>query len=209
MPGPVLIVNPNSREEVSTAIRQQLADWTGAPFEVVTMPQNPAFISTQAEIDACGLEVEALVRARPDARAVIIACYAQPGLAALRATETRPVIGIQDAAVAAALGLAGGFGVIALAQGAIARHARHLETLGLSRWCRGEVALRSPLPPDAQLLEALCDCAGALKRQGARTIVLGCAGLGAWAAPLAARSGLPVIDPVRAALWSLGAASHG
>lgn len=191
----ILVINPNSREAVTEAIRCSLA---GLPVECVTMPQNPAFIATEAEIAACGVEVEALAAARPDARALVIACYAQPGLAALRAREARPVVGVQDAAVAAAIALGGPFGVIALAEPAIPRHLAHLRALGVDRHLAAETALTGP--PD---LPGLLACGQRLAARGARSVILGCAGLGEFRAPLQDRLGLPVIDPVLAAMGAL------
>ncbi len=194
----VLVINPNSREAVTEAIRLSLA---GLPVECVTMPQNPAFIATPEDIAACGREVEALAAARPDASALVIACYAQPGLAALRARERRPVVGVQDAAVAAAIALGGPFGVIALAEPAIPRHLAHLRSLGLAHHMAAETALEAE--PD---LPGLLAYGRRLAAQGARSVILGCAGLGGFRAPLQDRLGLPVIDPVSAAMGALMAA---
>ena len=72
-----------------------------AGIECVTMPRNPSVIVTDEDVVSCGVEVEKLVATRPDAGAIIIACYAQPGLLALRRTSSRPVAGrLPDVSVA-------------------------------------------------------------------------------------------------------------
>lgn len=197
---PILVINANSVEKDTLAIRAAIArECVGlGPIETVDIPDNPANIATPEDIEIAGRRVAALVESRPDARAFVIACYAQPGLDAARGIATVPVIGIQDGAVETAIGRGGRFGVIALSEGAIVRHLRYLEGKGWTGSLAGEVALERGAADD--LFARLVTAGERLKAIGASQVILGCAGLAAHRGPLEAALGVSVIDPTVASV---------
>lgn len=193
---PILVINPNSRRSVTDAIAAAVRTPGRRPVECVTAIEAPAYIMSEADIALAARATIAHAAAHPGAAAVVIACYAQPGLAELRQRLSCPVVGIQDAAIATALACGAHFGVIALSQQAIPRHLRRIGDLGLSGRLAGEIALDCPAdaPADAQAA-ALVRAGQSLADGGADCVILGCAGLSRWRGPLTDRLGLPVLDP--------------
>ena len=150
------------------------------------------------------------IRAEP-AHAYVIACASDPGLEAARAATGRPVLGVFRAAIAAAAVRAERFGVIAIVQASIARHALALRAMGLEQRLAAEVALDvdmdtllDPVAARDRLVDAARRCVAA----GAGAVVLGCTGMAGHRAAIEQACGAPVIEPCQAgaamALLALG-----
>lgn len=204
--GPILVVNPNSNRAVTAGIDAALDVFrlAGAPpIECSTLEEGPFGIESQRDADAVVMPLVRLVEARADAGAVVIACYSDPGLDACRSVSAAPVLGIGEAGVLAAMARADRFGVLAMSEGSIARHRRHLRRMGVSERLAGERALGIGVDEGARgagTFARLLSVGDALRGDGAEALVLGCAGLAHHRARLEAALGLPVIDPVQAAV---------
>jgi allantoin racemase len=137
---------------------------------------------------------------RPDA--YVIACFGDPGLNSARATVDVPVLGIAQAAMHAAALLAGDFSVVTSMSATVPR-AWELARYYTPRQCLGVHATDIPvlrIDADPGTVEPIGDhCERALKTDGSHAIVLGCAAMARFAAPLHRRLGVPVIDGVAAA----------
>jgi Asp/Glu/hydantoin racemase len=144
------------------------------------------------------------VEADAESAAFVIACYSDPGLHVCREGVARPVFGIAEAAVLTALARGDRFGVIAIAQRSIRRHARHLRELGLTERLAGERPLDMSVAETASgegtLARMIAVGRELTERDGADVIVMGCAGMARHRAPLEAALGVPVIDPTQAAV---------
>ncbi len=117
---------------------------------------------------------------RESADVYIIACASDPGIDALRAVTTRPVLGIFRSAVATAVARAERFGVIGLVESSKARHRTALRAMGLEDRLAGEIALNvsmDALLDPAAARSALIVAAKGLAAMGAETIILGCTGM--------------------------------
>jgi len=199
----LLVINPSSSAQMTAAISAGLDGFSrlgGPTIECLRIEDGPITISTEAEILRCSLQVGNIVAQRTDAAAVVIACYAQPGLHYARSRTTAPVIGIQDAAVLTALNLADRFGVIALSPASINRHLRNLRWLGVEHRLAGEVVLTPGGEGDEALLAAMVEAGQQLKTKGAQAVIFGCAQFSAYRAGVEEALGLPVIDPTQAAV---------
>ncbi|MEM7176704.1 MAG: aspartate/glutamate racemase family protein [Pseudomonadota bacterium] len=207
MPGPILFINPNSDTRVTGSIAEAARFDDRAnerlSLEFLTIASAPRTISTDQDVREASDKVCDIVRSRPDAAGFVIACFSDPGLEAAQALTRVPVIGIQRASVAAAIAIAGKFGVIALSDRSIPRHKAEYAKLGVSGHLAAEVGLSDVSALAAGTSEAAFqESLGAgrtLIDRGARSIVLGCAGFSPRRAALQARLGVPVIDPVKAA----------
>lgn len=209
----ILVLNPNSNERVTRGLEAGLAGCRaqlGAELEFATLAEGPFGIESDEDIRRVEPLVEAAIAARDDCDACVIACYSDPGLERCRAATDRPVYGMQESALAAAIACGGQFGVLALSDRSIERHLAYLDRLGLRSRLAGERAL------DVSVDEAAGDPA-VLQRvvargrelvteDGARTVVLGCAGLAGLQAQAADALGVPVIEPVQAAVGFAAAA---
>ena len=109
-----------------------MADGMGLRIACLTLSEGPPGIESQAQADLVIPPLLSLADTRHDAAGFVIACFGDPGLHALRDRTTKPVLGIQEAAVASALTLGQRFGVIAILPASIPRpparlrrHGRH------------------------------------------------------------------------------------
>ncbi len=201
----VLVINPNSNPQVTRGISealQPLRTAGGPEIECVTLADGPFGIETDEHVEQVALPLRRMVVSRQDADAFVIACYSDPGLQVCRKATAKPVFGIQESGMFAALSRGDRVGVIALGPRSIARHLRYLRQLGLIERLAGERPLnlsvaQSERPETAdRLLEV-----GAVLRDtdGADVLVLGCAGMARHRSGLEAALSLPVIDPTQAA----------
>lgn len=209
----VLVINPNSSTRVTSAIDRAVNPAVGAGerhLRCVTLDDGPAGIVTQADADLAATLVATYVAAHDaDADAFVIACFSDPGVVAARERTRRPVVGIGEAGMLAALSMGQSVGVVAVAQPSIPRHMRYWRMLQLDRRVAGERALDVPVDQsgDADVAFArMVETGRALRdRDDADVLLLGCAGMADLRLPLEKELGLPVVDPCQAgaalALW--------
>lgn len=207
MPSEIFVLNPNSSAVMTAAMDaglDGLRQISPLPIRCERSLEAPIGIQSDADVVLAGQLVQPIV-AQSDAAAFIIACFSDPGLEEARAR--RPdlaLIGIAEAAYYAALQLGKRFGVISLSASSVARHAVHIERLGLS------ARLAADRPVDMTVAEAGCADtaygemleAGRMLRDTDRAdvVILGCAGMGVHRARLQDALGCPVVDPVQAAV---------
>jgi len=202
----IRVINPNSNTEVTQQMSLALDGLRlpgGPRIDCITFADAPFGIENVDHINQVIPMLEQHVQTDQAADAFIIACYSDPGLDNCRALTTRPVFGIQNSGVLAAMALGRRFGVIALSQAAIGRHLIYLEQMGVL----SSLAAERPLGMSVAECEApeayshIADLARALRDEdGAECLVLGCAGMARHRAQLAEETGLPVVDPTWAAV---------
>ena len=213
----ILVVNPNSNEAVTRGLDEALAPLRfvdGPAIRCRTLAEGPFGIETQADAESVTMPLRALVAGDNEADAVIIACYSDPGLHVCREATTRPVFGIAECGVLAALARADRFGVIAIASRSIARHTRYLRQMALTDRLAGERPLEMSVAETASgegTLARMVAVGRELRdRDGAGAIVMGCAGMARHRRPLEDELGVPVIDPTQAAVtMAIGAVALG
>jgi Asp/Glu/hydantoin racemase len=205
--GPIVVVNPNCTVAVTEAIDVALRPWRmegGPAIECVTLAEGPPGIETQAQVEQVVQPICRLVRARTDAAAFVIACFSDPGLHAAREATRRPVLGIAECGLLAALTLGERFGILAILKSSMPRHLRYVRQLGLQARFAGELPLGLgvvELADEARTLRRMIEAGGALRdNHGANVLVLGCAGMAQYRRALADAISLPVVDPTQAAV---------
>jgi Asp/Glu/hydantoin racemase len=137
------------------------------------------------------------------ASAFVIACFSDPGLAALREQSARPVLGIAESAVLTAMTMGQRFGIISILSRSIPRHMRFLGAMGVMDRLAADLPLElgvAALADRGRTWDRLVSVGRSLRDQhGAEVVILGCAGMAHYRADLAAELGRPVIDPSQAA----------
>jgi Asp/Glu/hydantoin racemase len=217
----ILLINANTTEAITdrlVAIAQAMAP-QGVVFAGATGRFGARYIASRAaSAVAAHAALDAYAEHGAGAEAVLIGCFGDPGLDALREIAPVPVLGLADAAGAEAMRLAPRFGVVTggaawkpmleefyAARGTGARLAG-VRTVAPSG---GEIA-RDPDGALALLAEA---CRASAEQDGAGAVILGGAGLAGLAARLAPRVPVPVICSVeagvRAAIAALGRGPAG
>ena len=208
----ILVINPNSNESVTDGLRKALAGFeASADIECCTLAEGPFGIETDEDRAAVVPMIVERIRTSPLFDAYVIACYCDPGLVVCRERFDRPVFGIQESALQAAVDGGRRFGVLALSEDSIRGHLPYIERLGLASRLAGE------LPLDVTVDESAND-PGTLDRiivqgrrliddYGADVLVLGCAGMAAHRERAAKALSVPVIEPVEAAVAAALAAT--
>lgn len=202
----ISVLNPNSSLDTTQAMRTGSMDVVArltVDVSFDTLADTPAAIETQADVEQVVLPVLAHFRER-DADAYVIGCFSDPGLHLCRAELSRPVVGIAEAAYAEAVGLGLRFGVISIVHASIARHRRQIRAYGYESFLAGDRSLDlgvAALADADHSIERLVDLGSTLRdRDGAEALILGCASMGIYRPKIEAELGLPVVDPVQAAI---------
>ena len=203
----VLVVNPNSNESVTRLIERALqsrsADY-GLDITCSTLAEGPFGIESDEDIDAVVPLIVSEICGNDDYDAFVIACYSDPGLNECRAISAKPVFGIHESAVSLSATYGQQFGVLALGRESIQRHIAYIRQLGYQSFHAGERPLNISVDEaanDPDVLQKIIDTGGCLvEEDGAEILILGCAGLAAHRKAAQQEIGVPVIDPVEAAV---------
>lgn len=199
----IVVINPNSSEEMTKDIRRTAEEFVGDRFEVITVltPGAPEFIDGYAD-DAAALPgmIEIVKKMESDADAFIIACHGDPGIDVLKEISHKPVVGIGEASMKIATMLGHKFSVLTTSRKSIAGKEAEVEQYRLMS------SLASVRVPDEEKeYETETDAyyeAGVLARDidNAEVMVLGCAGLTGLDEVLTKRLNVPVLDGIKCAL---------
>lgn len=208
----ILVINPNSNQAVTDGLSEALAPLAlpgVVEIECATLSEGPFGIETQFHADSVLLPLRDLILRRDDADAYVVACYSDPGLALCRETTPKPVYGIQESGLFAALQRGARVGVIALGPKSIARHLPYIRALGLDGRLAGERPLHLSVAEsedDSAFPRVLEVARELVEMDMADTLVLGCAGMAGHRMKLSQAMGLPVTEPTQAAVvQALGA----
>ena len=203
----ILVLNPNSNEEVTQNIDESL-EHISQSLDVVIRVENlegsPHGIETQEDVEFVAEPVVSYFREQKDNYdAFVVACFSDPGLHAAREQVGKPVTGIAEAGLFTALSLGDRIGTISISGNSIARHHRYYRALGISQRIAGDVAIDSSVADLAsadKTLDKMLLAGQRLKKDfGANALVLGCAGMPQYREPLERELGIPVVDPTQAA----------
>ncbi|MFA9440315.1 aspartate/glutamate racemase family protein [Uliginosibacterium sp. sgz301328] len=203
--GRVLVINPNTTATVTDLLaRHARAALPNADIDTITAPFGAQYISSEVAYTVAGHAVlDAWAVAAP-AHVVLIGCFGDPGLHALREVCPAHVVGLASASMSEAAAR-GRFAIITGGQ----RWQAMLERLAVVEGFAGALAGIEILPQSGLDLQAGGEAAIALlgeaclrarERWQADGLILGGAALAGWGDVLANRLGLPVIDSVSAGM---------
>lgn len=178
------IVTDNSRHDVA----------------LTELAKSPPGIETDAHVEMVIPNIIERIE-QHDADAYVLSCFSDPGIDRVRATTSRPVIGIAESAYLAALGLGRRFGIVSLGPSSIGRHLRYLQALRIDGRLAGDRSIDMTIPQlmTSDVVETVVRTGRKLRDEdGADVVILGCAGLGSYRAAMEEALGLPIVDPVQA-----------
>ena len=216
----LLVINPNTSTSVTALLRAHVQGGVGEAIDVQAMTARfgAPYISSEASYAVANhtvLDTWAFARSQGmQPHAVLIGCFGDPGLFALREGAGIPVGGLAEAAFDAA-----------------AKHGRFAVVTGGDRWKpmlerlaiglghgAALAGVHTVAPTGAQLADdpagarlLLAEaCREAAHKFNADAVILGGAGLAGMAADIAASVPVPLIDSVQAgARWAVDAVFHG
>jgi Asp/Glu/hydantoin racemase len=200
----VLLINPNTTATVTERLAPVVAQGLGADHALaaVTARFGASYISSEAAYCiAAHAALDAWAADGGKADGVLVGCFGDPGVFALRELCDGPVVGLAEASMREAAG----HGPFAIVTGGL-RWRPMLERLATAIGLAGQLqhieivdrtgAQLAADPEGAlRLLGGACETAA---RSGARSVILGGAALVGMAAQLAPRVPMPLIDNVQA-----------
>jgi allantoin racemase len=205
----LLLINPNTTEAVTQRLMHVLASHlpNSVHLEAVTARFGASYIACEAShavashatLDAWAQYLSE--HTAPDG--VLIACFGDPGLFALRQSSACPVTGLAEAAFIEAAAH-GEFAIVTGGQRWKPMLERLAQNLGYHERLRH---LEILMPTGAQLLadpimalESLAQACQTAQKAGAKAIIIGGAGLAGYAAQLQSRCDVPLIDSALAGM---------
>lgn len=211
----LLLLNANASQSITdlvvTAARPLASP--GTELVGVTGRFGPRYIGTRAAYAIAGhAALDAYAAFGRGADAVVLACFGDPGLGALREVASVPVVGMAEAGCRAAADGGRRFAVVTGGERWIQMLTEYVATLGLSSELAGVHAVAPTgaeiaADPEGSIALLADGCRTAVKRFDADVVVLGGAGLAPIAPRVAAMLDFPVIDGLAAAITSAEAAA--
>lgn len=204
----IYVVNPNSSQHVTDGIDRAVDPMRAAssvPIEARTLAEGPPGIESQAHVDGVVTPLLAHCAAlENNASAFIVACYSDPGLAALREQSAKPVLGIAEASILTAMTLGQRFGIISILSKSVPRHMRYVGAMGVMDRLAVDLPLELgvlELADETRTFERLKAVGTTLRDTAmADVVILGCAGMTAFRTDLESYLGVPVVEPCQAAV---------
>jgi len=203
----LLLINPNTTASMTRKAETTALNVARPGTEIVATnsKSGPYSIEGFYDVATClpGLLEEA--RLHRDADAVIIACFDDTGLDAMRCLFDVPVIGIGEAGYHAASMVAHRFSVVTTLSRSVAGISDNIKRYGLDAKCASVRATDIPVlkleeGDPASLAEIRAEIAAAIAEDKAEAVVLGCAGMADLMQELSAEFGIPVIDGISCAV---------
>lgn len=209
------LLNPNTTVADTEGMASLIRPVLPADAELCALTARTGHVAIEGEIEHVhgAAQVLELLRTAPDLDAYVIGCFDDPGLHAAREATAAPVIGIGQAAYAAAVCLGRRFAVITTLRRGVAALEEGIAAHGMAERCVGvlplERGVREQQEPEA--VEAIVGTARhAVQELGADVLVLACGAMAGASAAVTRQLGVPVCDGVAFgalmahALWRAG-----
>lgn len=203
----ILVVNPNTTASMTAKIGATARAVASAGTEIIAVNPTSGPVSIEGYYDEA-LSLAGLlqvVEANLDVDAVVIACFDDTGLDAIRCLASCPVVAIGEAAFHMASMLSNKFTVITTLARSVPAIEHNLHRYGLATRCARvrstEVAvldLEHAAGPARAKIDV--EIRRAIAEDRAEAIVLGCAGMTDLTQSLSSDHGLPVLDGVGCAI---------
>jgi allantoin racemase len=210
----LLLLNANTSTDMTdrlvAAARGRVA--AGTEISGLTGRFGAKVIATRASYAIAGhAAIDALATQRSAADAIILACFGDPGLAALRELAPVPVIGMAEAACRHAAGRVAKFSIVTGGRLWKEMLGEYVASLGLSASLASIRTLAAnggqiANDPDAAEAALLAACHTAISQDGAELVILGGAGMVGMVERLSDRVAVPLIDGLTPAIRAAEAA---
>jgi len=204
----ILLINPNTTASITDLVlkvAQQFAA-PGTRLRAVSGTFGPRYIASRVGYAIAGhAAVDALANDTGAKDAVVLACFGDPGLDALKEIAGVPVVGMAEASVLQACTLGGRFSIVTGGE----RWKPMLEEFVAQRGLSTRLAsVRTVAPtgadiarnPKAAMALLAKGCQACVKEDRADVVILGGAGLAGLAAKLAPKVEVPLLDGVACAI---------
>lgn len=206
----ILLINPNTTQSITDLVLTEARKLAPADIELkaVTARFGGRYIAsrtTYAIAAHAALDAYAEHGTGGDADVIVLACFGDPALAALKEIAPQPVTGMAEAACLSAAAHDGRFAIVTGGERWGPMLTEFVASIGLADKLAG---VKTVAPSGAEIardpdraLTLLADaCQACVTELGASTIILGGAGLAGIAPRIASRVSVPLIDGLAAAI---------
>lgn len=204
----LLLINPNTTASITDLVLKIARGFAspGTKLRATTGTFGPRYIASRVGYAIAGhAAVDALANDKEKKDAVVLACFGDPGLAALKEISTVPVVGMADASILQACALGHRFSIVTGGE----RWRAMLEEFVASQGLSSRLAsVRTVAPtgaeiarnPKAAMALLAKGCQACVREDKADVVILGGAGLAGLAAKLAAKVDVPLLDGIACAI---------
>ncbi|KQP61443.1 aspartate/glutamate racemase family protein [Methylobacterium sp. Leaf108] len=213
----ILVINPNTLASVTDLVATHVRQVAGNRAEVVPVTGRfgARYIASRAAACIAGhAALDALAEHVTGCDAVYLACFGDPGLAALREISPVPVVGMAEASCGKAAA-SGRFGIVTGGAAWAPMLTEFVGSLGLGERFTGVRTIaptgdRIANDPDAALADLAAACRRCAEEDDAGVVILGGAALAGLAARIQADVPVPVLCSVAVGTEAaIAAASSG
>ncbi len=204
----IILINPNTTEAMTTRMHTAVSPLMGEGAKLTAITADygaPSIEGYYDEVFAVPPMIEALKPIADQVDGVVVGCFDDTGVDALRCLLDVPVVGICQAAMQAAAVVANKFSIVTTLPVSVPALEHLVLRYGFERLCGRVRAADIPvldLEENTEKATRLiaAELERALAEDGAEAIVLGCAGMVELSRSLTERYGVPVIEGVGAAV---------
>lgn len=211
----ILLINPNSSEKMTADIKNTVIQMQLSELEITTvkMQRAPEVLESFESYTKASYEVMEYLQQTKGYDGILLACFGDPGLFALKEITRVPLIGIAESSFAIAQLLGYKFSIMAASQKAKPMMDQLVKSYGLENRLASvetlDLAIEEFLHNKELLLDALLEAGKRAISRGAEVLIFGCAGMTMLGDDVERILGLPIIDPIKAGIVSLDAIIRG
>jgi Asp/Glu/hydantoin racemase len=204
----LLLINPNTTASITNLVLKTARGFAsrGTVLRAATGAFGPRYIASRAGYAIAGhAALDALANDSGSKDAVVLACFGDPGLTALKEVAEVPVIGMAEASILQACAIARRFSIVTGGE----RWKPMLEEFVAAQGLSARLAsVRTVAPtgadiarnPKATMAVLAKGCRACVREDGAEAVILGGAGLVGLAARLKDSVDVPLLDGLACAL---------
>lgn len=204
----ILVINPVTTKEWLEPDReylQRLAD-KDTKVEVVGLERGPKSLETFYDAAYAVPEILKIAREKSsETDAIMINCFADPALDALREIADKVVLGAGETSMSVAIQLGPKFSVISVLENTASWVRIQAVKLGVEAKLASAIGVDIPVldlekNPERAVDAIVKSAREAIERDGAEVIILGCTGMATLAAKIKERIDVPIIEPAATTL---------
>jgi Asp/Glu/hydantoin racemase len=204
----LLLINPNTTASITALVLKHARSFAskGTSLRAVSGAFGPRYIASRIGYAIAGhAAIDAFANDKRAKDAVVLACFGDPGLAALKEVSSVPVVGMAEASILQACTLGKRFSIVTGGE----RWKPMLEEFVAGQGLSSRLAsVRTVAPtgaaiarnPKAAMALLAKGCRACVKEDRADVVILGGAGLAGLAATLKSAVDVPVLDGVACAI---------
>ncbi|MEW6623515.1 MAG: aspartate/glutamate racemase family protein [Bacillota bacterium] len=199
----ILVINPNTSLEMTEQIKQTVNSIAHSEHKIVFKNADigPESLETFYEYNLATIGVLRVINREKDQfDGVLLACFGDPGIYALKEVTEVPLIGIAEASLSKALMLGQSFSILVALNKAIPMMENMVMNYGLSSRLTSVEALELPVldlkKGGQDTVNKLLHIGKKAKEKGAEVLILGCAGMTGLSSLVGRELGVAVLDPI-------------